>query len=76
MKIPNEDSCLSLFDINTCSSNKNLEDLEYLIKPTNINADIIAVSETRILKDTNIVKNVNNPNFSFVFTPIESGVHC
>ena len=64
MKIPNEDSCLSAFDINTCSLQ--------LIKSTNINFDIIAISETRILKDTNIVKNINIQNFSFECTPTES----
>ena len=72
MKIPNKNSCLSLFHINTCSLNKKLENLEYLIKSTNINFDIIAISETRILKDTNIVKNINIPNFSFEFTSTES----
>ena len=72
MKIPNKNSCISLFHINTCSLNKNFEDLEYLIKSTNINFDIIAISETRILKDTNIVKNINIPNFSFDLTPTES----
>ena len=46
--------------------------MDYLIKSTNINFDIIAVSETRILKDTNTVKNINIPNFSFEFTPTES----
>ena len=61
MKISNKNSCLSLFHIHTCSLNKNFEDLEYLIKSTNINFDIIAISETRILKDTNIVKNINIP---------------
>ena len=33
---------------------------------------LIAISETRILTDTNIVKNINIPNFSFEFTPTES----
>ena len=56
MKIPNKSSCLSLFHINTYSLNKNFEDLKYFIKSNNINFDIIAISETRILKDTNIVK--------------------
>ena len=72
MKIPNKNSCLSLFHINTCSLNKNFEDLEYLIKSTYTNFDIIAISETRILKDTNIVKNINIPNFSFEFIPTEA----
>ena len=43
-----------------------------MIKSTNINFDIIAISETRILKDTNIVKNINIPNFSFEFTLTKS----
>ena len=71
MKIPNKNSCLFLFHINTCSLNENVEDLEYLIKSTNSYIYIIAISETRILKDTNIVKNINIPNFSFEFTPTE-----
>ena len=40
MKVPNKNSCLSLSHINTCSFSKNFEDLEYLIKSTNINFDI------------------------------------
>ena len=72
MKIPNKNSCLSLFHINTCSLNKSFIDLEYLIESTNINFDIIAISETRMLKDTDNVKNINTTNFSSAFTPIES----
>ena len=72
MKIPNKNSCFSPFHINTCSLNKNFEDLVYMIKSTNINFDITAILETRILKDTNIVKNINIPNFYFEFTPNES----
>ena len=68
MKIPNKGSCLSLFHVNTCFLNKNFEDLEYLIKSTNISFDILAISETRILEDTNIVKTINIPNFSFEFS--------
>ena len=69
--MPNKNSCLSLFHNNTCSLNKNFEDLESLIKSTNINFEIMAISETMILKDTNIRKNINIPNFSFEFTPTE-----
>ena len=42
--------------------------MKYLIKSTNINFNIIAISESRILEDTIIVKNINNQNFYFVFT--------
>ena len=71
MKVPNKNSCLSLFESNTCSSNINFEDLEYLTKSTNIKVDIIAISETKILKDSDIVKNINIQNFSFEFPPNE-----
>ena len=59
MKIPNKKSCLSLFHIKACSLSKNFEDLEYLLKTTNTNFDIIAISETTILKNTKIVKHIN-----------------
>ena len=72
MKIPNKKNSLSLFHINACSLSKNFEDLEYLLKTTNTNFDIIAISETRILKNTKIVKNINIQNFSYEFTPTES----
>ena len=57
MKI--EPNSLSLFHINSCSLTKNFEDLEYLLKATNKTFDIIAISELRILKDTNLSKNIN-----------------
>ena len=72
MKIPNKKNSLSLFHINACSLSKNFDDLEYLLKTTNTNFDIIAISETRILKNTKIAKNINIPNFSYEFTPTES----
>ena len=71
-KMPNKKNYLSLFHINACSLSKNFDDLEYLLKTTNANFDIIAISETRILKNTKIVKNINIPNFSYEFTPTES----
>ena len=43
-----------------------------MLKTTNTNFDRIAISDTRILKNTNIVKNINIPNFSYEFTPTES----
>ena len=51
---------------------QTFEDLEHLIKSNNVSFDITVISETRILKSTNIVKNINIPNFSFEFTPTES----
>ena len=70
MKI--EPNSLSLFHINRCSLNKNFEDLEYLLKATNKAFDVIATSESRILQDTNLSKNINIDNYSVEFTPTES----
>ena len=55
--------------INTCSLNKHFEDLEYLLKTANINFDVIAISETRIPRNSNIDKNINIANFCCEFTP-------
>ena len=63
---------LSLFHINSCFLNKNFEDLEYLLKGTNKTFDIIAISESRILKDTYLSKNIKIYNYSVEFTPTES----
>ena len=67
-----EPNSLSLFHINSCSLIKNFEDLEYLSKATNKTLDVIAISESRILKDTNLSKNINIFNYSVEFTPTES----
>ena len=43
-----------------------------MLKAANTNFDIIAISETRLLTNTNIAKNINIPNFSYEFIPTES----
>ena len=70
MKI--EPNLLSLFHINSFSLNKHFEDLEYLLKATNKTFDVIVISESRILTDTNLSKNININNYSVEFTPTES----
>ena len=70
MKI--EPNPLSLFHINSCSLNKNFEDLEYLLKANNKTFDIIAISESGILNNANLSKNINIYNYSVEFTPTES----
>ena len=67
-----EPNSLSLFDINSCSFNKNFEALEYFPKTTNKTFDVIAISKSRILKDTNLSENINIYNYSVEFTPTES----
>ena len=54
LKIPK--NSIKMFHINVCSLNKNFEDLEYLLKSTNINYDIIAMSETRTMKNFELFK--------------------
>ena len=54
LKIPNTEKCLSLFHINACSLKKIFDELQYLLKSTNKNFDVIAVTETRIKKDISI----------------------
>ena len=63
---------LSLFHINTCSLNKNFDDLQHLLKCTNKVFDIVAVSETRIMKKTSLTSNISLNDYSFEFTPTES----
>ena len=56
MKVPNKKNSLSLFHINACSLSKKFDDLEHLLKTSNTNFNIIAISETRVLKNTKIEK--------------------
>ena len=63
---------LFLFHINTCSLNKNSDDLQHLLKCTNKVFDIVAVSETRIMKKTSLTSNISLNNYSFECTPTES----
>ena len=63
---------LSLSHINACSLSKNFDDLEHLLKCTNKVFDIVAVSETRITRNTSLTSNINLQNCPFEFTPTES----
>ena len=61
LKFPNKHKSLALFHINACSLNNNFEDL-----------DLIAVTETRITKQTSLTTNINLRNYATEFTPTES----
>ena len=67
-----EPNSLSLFHINSCSLDKNFEDLEYLLKATNKTFDVIAISESRIIKDANLSKYINIYSYSNEFNATES----
>ena len=72
LKIPNKSKSLSMFHIDTCSLSKNFEDLDNLLKTTNMNFEVIAISETRITNNINKITNININNYTFEFTPTES----
>ena len=59
LELCQKEKSLSLFHINACSLNKNFDELVYLLKCTNKNFDIIAVSETRISKKNSLTSNIN-----------------
>ena len=61
-----------MFHINACSLSKNFDDLEYLLKTTNMNFDFLAISETGITKNINKISNININNYTFEFTPTET----
>ena len=72
LKFPNKQKSLALFHINACSLNKNFDDLDHLLKCTNKVFSIIAVTETRITKQTSLTTNINLRNYAIEFTPTES----
>ena len=72
IEIPHNNKSLSLFHINACSLNKNVDEAQHLLSCTKKNVDIIAISETRITKQVSLLNNLNLNNYSFEFTPTET----
>ena len=72
LKIANKEKSLSFFHINSCSLNKNFEELQNSLQSANTQFDVIAISETRIMKSTSITQNIELNNYSFEHTPTES----
>ena len=72
LKIPNNEKFLSLYHINSCSLNINFEELQNLLQFTDINFDVIAITETRIPKNIYITQNIVLNNYSFEHTLTES----
>ena len=68
LKIPNKEKSLSFFHINSCSLNKNFEELQNLLQSANTQFDVIAITETRIMKNTTITQNIELSNYSFEHT--------
>ena len=63
---------LSFSYINSCSLNKNFEDLQNLLQSTNIQFDVIATTETQITKNISVTYDIELSNYPFEHTPTES----
>ena len=63
---------LSFFHINVCSLTKNFDDFNILLSDVNVNFDILAITETRIKKDSSSAINLQLSNYSIEHTPTES----
>ena len=61
-----------MFHTNGCSLNKNFDDLEYLLKRTNRKFDTVAVTETRITRNTSKLCNISLKNYAVESTPNKS----
>ena len=72
LKISNKKSLLFFFRTNSCSLNKSFEWLQNLLQSTNIQFDVIAITETRITKNTSVTQNIEVSIYSFEHNPIES----
>ena len=70
IEIPHKNKPLSFFHINTCSPSKNFDNLQHLLSCTK-KIDIVAVSETRTIKNVSLLNNLNLNNYSFELTPTE-----
>ena len=51
---------------------KNFDDFQHLLKSAKKFFDVVAVTETRIMKKTSLTSNINLKNHSFELTPTES----
>ena len=72
IEIPHKNKLLSLFCMNTSSLNKKFDDLQNLLNCTKENVHIIAISETKIIKQISLSNNLNLNNYFFEFTPTET----
>ena len=74
IEITHKNKSLSLFHINACPFNKNIDDLQHRLSCIKIKFDIIAINETRITKQVSLSNNLNHNNYSFEFTPTETSL--
>ena len=65
IEIPYKNKSLSLFHINICSLNKNVDDPQHLLSSFTKKIDITAISKTRITKQVFLLNNLNLNNYGF-----------
>ena len=63
---------LSFFHMNVCSLTKYFDDFNILLSDLNVSFDILAITETRIKKDSSSPINLQSNNYSIVHTLTES----
>ena len=63
---------LSFFHINVCSLTKNFDDYNILLSDLNVSFDILAITETRIKKDSSSSIDLQLNNYLIEHTPTES----
>ena len=51
---------------------KNVDDFQYLIQSTNIDFNVIDISESKIIENKQSVVDIKHPNYSYEFCPTES----
>ena len=66
------ESNFSLLHLNIASLQFHFEDLKILLQVLDFPFDIIAISETKIQKGIDPLKDINLPNYQFLHTPTES----
>ena len=63
---------LSFSHMNVCSLTKNFDDFNILLSELNVSFDILAITESRIEKDSSSPINLQLNNYSIEHTPTES----
>ena len=72
LKIANKSKSLCMFHINACSLNKNFADLEYLLKCTNKEFNVVTITKTNITRNTSKLCNSSLKNNAVGSTRTES----
>ena len=63
---------LSFFRMNVCSLTKNFDDFDILLNDLNVNFDVLAITESRIKKNSSNPVNLNLDNYSIEQNPTET----